>query len=183
MLGYDDLHAANLAHFDAVIFGVRAYNVQAARFTAAMAELRAYAEAGGVVIVQYNTLPGPGEAGTLPFPLHVSRDRVTDETAAVSILNPDHPLMNVPNRITADDFAGWVQERGLYFPDQWDAAWIPLLSCHDPGEKSMDGGLLAARCGKGYFIYTGYAWFRQLPAGVPGAYRLFANMISLGKPE
>ena len=182
-LTYDDLHAANLARYDAVVFGVRAYNVQPARFTAAMGELRAYAEAGGVVVIQYNTLPAPGEAGSLPFPLHVTHDRVTDETAEVRILAPEHPLMTTPNRITAEDFQGWVQERGLYFPDTWDAAWTPLLSCHDPGEPPRDGGLLAAHCGKGYFVYTGYSWFRELPAGVPGAYRLFANMISLGKAQ
>ncbi len=182
-LDYDDLHAANLAGYAAVVFGVRAYNVQPARFTVAVAELRAYAEAGGVVIYQYNTAPGPGEAGSLPFPLHISHDRVTDETAEVSILAPDHPLLNTPNRITAADFAGWVQERGLYFPDHWDPAWTPLLACHDPGEVPLEGGLLVARCGRGAFIYTGYSWFRELPAGVPGAYRLFANMISLGKPQ
>jgi len=89
--------------------------------------------------------------------------------------------MNFPNKITAQDFAGWVQERGLYFPDQWDAAWAPILSSNDPGEPPHDGGLLVTRCGNGWFIYTGYSWFRELPAGVPGAYRIFANMISLGK--
>ena len=87
--------------------------------------------------------------------------------------------MNSPNKITAADFKGWVQERGLYFPNKWDAAWTPILSCNDPGEKPLDGGLLVAKSGSGYFIYTGHAWFRQLPAGVPGAYRLFANMVSL----
>ena len=109
----------------------------------------------------------------------ISRDRVTDENAEVRILAPDHPLMNTPNKITADDFKDWVQERGLYFPNKWDPRWTPILSCHDPGEKPLDGGLLVAKSGKGYFIYTGYSWFRQLPAGVPGAYRLFANMVSL----
>ena len=88
--------------------------------------------------------------------------------------------MNSPNKISADDFKGWVQERGLYFPNKWDPAWTPILSCHDPHEKPMDGGLLVAKSGKGYFVYTGYSWFRQLPAGVPGAYRIFANLVSLG---
>jgi hypothetical protein len=111
--------------------------------------------------------------------LEISRDRVTDENAEVRILAPGHPLMNRPNKITADDFKGWVQERGLYFPNTWDSAWTPILSCNDPGEKPLDGGLLVAKSGSGYFVYTGYAWFRQLPAGVPGAYRLFANMVSL----
>ena len=181
VLDFGNVRAEDLARYDAIVLGVRAYNVETVRFTAAMPALRAYAEKGGVVIVQYNTMPGPGGPGTLPFPLHVSHDRVTDETAAVRILAPDHPLLNSPNKITAADFDGWVQERGLYFPDQWDPAWQPIISCNDPGEKPLDSGLLVARCGKGYFIYTGYSWFRELPAGVPGAYRIFANMISLGK--
>jgi hypothetical protein len=105
---------------------------------------------------------------------------VTDESAEVRILAPDHPVVNFPNKITSQDFAGWVQERGLYFPDQWDAAWTPILSSNDPGEPPRDGGLLVTRCAKGWFVYTGYSWFRELPAGVPGAYRIFANMISLG---
>jgi hypothetical protein len=88
--------------------------------------------------------------------------------------------MNFPNKITAQDFAGWVQERGLYFPDQWDVAWTPIISSNDPGEPPRDGGLLVTRCEKGWFVYTGCSWFRELPAGVPGAYRIFANMISLG---
>jgi hypothetical protein len=105
---------------------------------------------------------------------------VTDENAEVRILAPDHPLMNFPNKIKAEDFNGWVQERGLYFPDQWDPAWTPILSSNDPGEPPRDGGLLVTPVEKGWFIYTGYSWFRELPAGVAGAYRLFANMISLG---
>jgi hypothetical protein len=99
----------------------------------------------------------------------------------VRILAPNHPLMTTPNKITSKDFEGWVQERGLYFPKKWDPAWTAILSSNDPKEKPLDGGLLVAKLGKGYFIYTSYSWFRQLPAGVPGAYRLFANMLSLGK--
>lgn len=175
-----DVKAANLARFDAVVLGVRAYNVQPERMSAWYPELLDYARQGGVVIVQYNTTPGP-RPNELPFPLRVSHDRVTDEGAEVRILAPDHPVLNFPNQITAGDFAGWVQERGLYFPDQWDAAWTPVLSSNDPGEPPRDGGLLVARCGKGWFVYTGYSWFRELPAGVPGAYRIFANMISLGQ--
>ncbi len=116
-----------------------------------------------------------------PYPLEISRDRVTDENAEVRILAPNHPLVITPNKITSKDFNGWVQERGLYFPDKWDAAWTSILSCNDPKEEPLDGGLLVAKSGKGFFIYTSYSWFRQLPAGVPGAYRLFANMVSLGK--
>jgi hypothetical protein len=117
----------------------------------------------------------------LPHSLRVSHDRVTDENAEVRILAPDHPVLNFPNKITASDFGGWVQERGLYFPDQWDPAWKPILSSNDPNEKPLDSGLLITRVDKGCFVYTGYSWFRELPAGVPGAYRIFANMISLGK--
>ncbi len=180
ILADEEMKAASLARFDAIVLGVRAYNVHPERIGALYPELLAYAKQGGVVIVQYNTMPGP-KPDELPHPLRVSRDRVTDENAEVRILAPDHPVMNFPNKITKEDFAGWVQERGLYFPDQWDAAWTPILSSNDPGEPPCDGGLLVTRCGKGWFVYTGYSWFRELPAGVPGAYRIFANMISLGK--
>ncbi|MGB5927795.1 MAG: LmbE family protein, partial [Cyclobacteriaceae bacterium] len=104
------------------------------------------------------------------------------EEAEVRILAPDHPVLNEPNTITQQDFEGWVQERGLYFPDEWDEErFTAILSSNDPGETPKDGGLLVAKYGKGYYIYSGYSWFRQLPAGVPGAYRLFTNMISIGK--
>ncbi|CAN5372153.1 PIG-L family deacetylase [soil metagenome] len=175
-----EVKAAALARFDAVVLGVRAFNVHPERIAAWYPELLTYAQQGGVVLIQYNTVPGP-KPNQLPWPLRVSRDRVTDEKAEVRLLAPDHPLLNFPNKIGAQDFAGWVQERGLYFPDQWDPAWTPILSSNDAGEPPRNGGLLVARVGKGWFIYTGYSWFRELPAGVPGAYRLFANMISLGK--
>jgi hypothetical protein len=132
--------------------------------------------------MQYTTTPGP-KPDHLPYPLKVSRDRVTEEDAAVRLLAPDHPVLNFPNKITSADFNGWVQERGLYFPNEWDKAWTPILSSNDTGEKPLDGGLLVARVEKGWFVYTGYSWFRELPAGVPGAYRLFANMLSLGKAQ
>lgn len=178
ILNNEQIKADNLARFDAVVLGVRIYNVNPVRMAAWFPELLAYAKKGGVVIAQYNTTPGP-KPELLPRPLRVSRDRVTDENAEVRILAPDHPILNRPNKITADDFKGWVQERGLYFPDQWDPAWQPILSSNDPGEKPLDGGLLVTRCEQGWFVYTGYSWFRELPAGVPGAYRLFANMVSL----
>ncbi|HEX4665288.1 MAG TPA: PIG-L family deacetylase [Chthoniobacterales bacterium] len=180
VLADDDVKAANLARFDAVVLGVRAYNVHPERISAWSRELLAYAKQGGVVVVQYNTTPGP-KPNELPHSLQVSHDRVTDENAPIRILAPEHPIMNFPNKITSADFTGWVQERGLYFPDQWDSAWEPILSSNDPGEKPLDGGLLVTRLDQGWFIYTGYSWFRELPAGVPGAYRIFANMISLGK--
>jgi LmbE family N-acetylglucosaminyl deacetylase len=174
-----DIKADNLQQFDAVVLGVRAYNVHPERIGAWSRELISYARNGGVVIVQYNTTPGP-KPEQLPYPLQVSHDRVTDEKAEVRMLAPEHPALNFPNKITPQDFAGWVQERGLYFPDQWDAAWTPILSSNDPGEPPRDSGLLVAHCGQGWFIYTGYSWFRELPAGVPGAYRIFANLLSLG---
>jgi hypothetical protein len=116
-----------------------------------------------------------------PFPLQLSGDRVTDEHAAMTFLAPDHPVLNRPNRITAADFEGWVQERGLYYAASWDERFTPILSASDPGEAQLAGGLLVARHGQGYFVYTSLAFFRQLPAGVPGAYRLFANLVSLGQ--
>ena len=180
VLSEGDITAENLAQFSAVVLGIRAYNTHD-RIANWLPELFAYVKAGGVVIVQYNTLAELKTEQFGPYPLEISRDRVTDENAEVRILAPNHPVMNIPNKITSKDFGGWVQERGLYFPKTWDPAWIPILSSNDPKEKPLDGGLLVAKFGKGFFIYTSYSWFRQLPAGVPGAYRLFANMLSLGK--
>ncbi|MFL6554305.1 MAG: PIG-L family deacetylase [Chthoniobacterales bacterium] len=180
MLSEPEITAKNLAQFSAVVLGIRAYNTQD-RISNWLPEVFAYVKDGGVVIAQYNTLADLKTNQLGPYPLEISRDRVTDENAQVRILAPNNPLMNTPNKITPKDFNGWVQERGLYFPDKWDPAWTPILSCNDPKEKPLDGGLLIAQSGKGFFIYTSYSWFRQLPAGVPGAYRLFANMLSLGK--
>jgi LmbE family N-acetylglucosaminyl deacetylase len=180
ILSEPEITAKNLAQFSAVVLGIRAYNTQD-RISNWLPELFAYAKAGGVVIAQYNTLADLKTEQFGPYPLEISRDRVTDEKAEVRILAPNHLLMTTPNKITSQDFEGWVQERGLYFPNKWDPAWTPILSCNDPKEKPLDGGLLVAKVGKGFFIYTSYSWFRQLPAGVPGAYRLFANMLSLGK--
>jgi hypothetical protein len=178
-LGEGDLGAENLRQFSAIVLGVRIFNSQD-RIATWLPALVDYAKSGGVVVVQYNTTADLKSTDFGPYPLQLSRDRVTDETAEVKMLAPDHPILNTPNKITARDFEGWVQERGLYFPEKWDPAWVPILSSHDPNEKPLDGGLLVAKVDKGYFIYTGYSWFRQLPAGVPGAYRIFANMVSLG---
>ena len=180
MLSEPEITAKNLAQFSAVVLGIRAYNTQEA-ISNWLPEVFAYVKNGGVVIAQYNTLADLKSTQMGPYPLEISRDRVTDENAEVRILAPNHPLMTTPNKITSKDFEGWVQERGLYFPNKWDPAWTPVLSCNDPKEKPLDGGLLVTKLGKGFFIYTSYSWFRQLPAGVPGAYRLFANMLSLGK--
>ena len=180
ILSESDITAENLKQFSAVVLGVRAYNTQE-RIANWLPELFAYVKAGGVAVAQYNTLAELKTDQLAPYPLEISRDRVTDENAEVRILAPDHSLMTTPNKITSKDFEGWVQERGLYFPKKWDPAWTAILSSNDSKEKPLDGGLLVAKSGKGFFIYTSYSWFRQLPAGVPGAYRLVANMLSLGK--
>jgi len=131
--------------------------------------------------VQYNASVGDFNSGHFtPSRAQLSRARVSVEEAPVDILAPDDGVFHYPNQITAQDFDGWVQERGLYFMDQWDEHFKPLLSCHDPGEEPQKGGLLRAQYGKGLYIYTGYAFFRQLPAGVPGAIRLYVNLLSAG---
>jgi LmbE family N-acetylglucosaminyl deacetylase len=171
--------AAELQGFDAIIVGVRAYNSEP-RLALAKDKLLTYVERGGRLVVQYmtNSRVGPLVTGIWPFPLELGRERVTDQTAAVTRLVPGDPIFSTPNAITPADFDGWVQERGLYFATSWDPRYTPLLSMNDPGEKPLEGALLVARHGKGTFIYTGLSFFRQLPAGVPGAYRLFANVIA-----
>jgi hypothetical protein len=175
-----DLTLERLRGLDAVVIGIRAFNVRT-DLVERLPTLFAYVEAGGTVVAQYNTLDGLRDGWLAPFQLRLSRNRVTDEHAPVTILAPEDPVLTTPNRITAADFEGWVQERGLYFPDQWDERFTAILACGDAGETPLKGGLLVARHGKGYFVYTSLAWFRQLPEAVPGAYRLFANLISLGK--
>ena len=165
---------------DAIVIGVRAFNVRT-DLAAKMPALFAYVEAGGNVIEQYNRPDGLNTNQFAPFELRVSGERVTDEQAAITFLVPDHPALNTPNKITPADFDGWVQERGIYFPSQWDEHWTAILACNDPGESAKKGSLLIAKHGKGYFVYTGLVFFRELPAGVPGAYRLFSNLVSLGK--
>ncbi|HKQ98607.1 MAG TPA: PIG-L family deacetylase [Candidatus Polarisedimenticolia bacterium] len=178
-LTQDELTPERLKGFDAVVLGVRACNtLERIRF--AQPALFAYVKAGGTLIVQYTTGHELKVDNVAPVPLSISRDRVSEEDAEVRFLAPDHPVLNVPNKITAADFQGWVQERGLYFADKWDGAFTPILSSNDAGEPPRDGGLLVAKVGEGYFVYTGYSFFRELPAGVPGAYRLFANLIALG---
>jgi len=177
-----DLTEEKLASLDAVVLGIRAYNVLD-ELPFKNAQLINYVQKGGTLVVQYNT-SGRGNqdlSDLAPYPLRLSRDRVSDEDAEVTLLNPGHPVLNFPNPIGPADFEGWVQERGLYFPDQWDQAYTPLLSMHDPDEPAREGGLLVAPYGEGYYIYTGLSFFRELPAGVPGAFKLFANMLSVGK--
>jgi LmbE family N-acetylglucosaminyl deacetylase len=172
-----------LTPFAAVVVGVRAFNTNP-RLRQVQPALLAYVQAGGTLVVQYNTNSrlGPLRGPLGPFPLEIGRERVTDETAAVAFLAPDHRLLVTPNRITGRDFEGWVQERGLYFASSWDPRYQAVLSMADPGEAAQTGALLWARHGRGAFVYTGLAFFRQLPAGVPGAFRLFANLLAAGGP-
>ncbi|MGZ0655035.1 PIG-L family deacetylase [Coraliomargarita sp. W4R72] len=175
-----DMNHETLADYDAIVFGIRALNTND-RVGFYMPALFEYAEQGGVVVLQYNTNRGLKTMDYAPYPFTITRDRVTDETAEMRFLAPNHPVMQFPNAITAADFDGWVQERGLYFADDWDAAYTPIFSANDANESPLDGGLLIAQTGEGYFVYSGLSWFRQFPAGVPGAYRLFANLMSLGQ--
>lgn len=169
-----------LGQFDAVILGIRAYNtVGALRYR--QPALLEYVKAGGTVIVQYNTNRGLLVNSIAPYELQLSRDRVTEEDAEVRFLAPNHPVLNTPNKIDPKDFENWVQERGLYFADEWAKEFIPILSINDNGEEPKNGGLMVAPYGKGHFVYTGLSFFRQFPEGVPGAFRLFANIVSLGK--
>jgi LmbE family N-acetylglucosaminyl deacetylase len=186
-MGYDvttltdtDLTPDGLRGLDAVVVGVRAYNVRT-NLASHLPALFDYVNAGGTVVAQYNRPDNNRSFQIAPYDLQLSQDRVTDETAPVTFLAPDHPVLNTPNKITSADFDGWIQERGIYFPSAWDSHFTPILAYSDPGEEPLKGSLLVAPYGKGYFVYTGIVFFRQLPAGVPGAYRLFANLVSLGK--
>ncbi|WP_417199758.1 PIG-L family deacetylase [Bizionia sp.] len=176
----DDITPDNLNGFDAVVIGIRAYNtVETLKFKQSV--FFDFVKNGGNMVVQYNTSRGLVTDELAPYTLELSRDRVTDEFAEVKFLAPNHPVLNVPNKITQTDFENWTQERGLYFPDKWSTDFTPILSMHDKGESAKKGSLLVAQYGKGYYIYTGLSFFREFPAGVSGAYRLFANILSLGK--
>jgi hypothetical protein len=180
LLSDDDVESAPLQGYDAIVVGIRAYNTRP-RLRALHERLLAYARDGGTLVVQYNTVDTALQNALGPYPFELSRDRVTVEGAPVRLAKPEHPLLRRPNRIAATDFDGWVQERGLYFANPFDGRYEAPLSMNDPGEEPREGGLLYARYGKGAYIYTGLSWFRQLPAGVPGAYRLFANLLGGGK--
>lgn len=187
LLTAEDLAASDLARFDAIVAGIRALNTRP-DLVAARERVLEYVRNGGTLVVQYNTAPfgrrrsAPASSATLgPYPMTASRLRVTDENAQVRVLLPEHPLLQRPNKITLGDFDGWVQERGLYFMSDWDERYEAVIACNDSGEESLEGGLLYARYGDGVYVFTGYSWFRQLPAGVPGAYRIFANLVSAGK--
>jgi len=181
LLGPDTLSRGDLSRYDAIVIGSRAYETEPA-LVAGNGRLLDYARGGGLVLVQYQQY-GFVSGSFAPYRLSIARphDRVTDETAPVIELEPSHPVFHVPNEIGPADWRGWVQERGLYFAHDWDSAYVAPLETHDSGEPPLAGGLLVARVGKGTYVYTGLSFFRQLPAGVPGAYRLFANILALGK--
>lgn len=179
MLKPSDFTLNNLKQFDAIVAGVRAYNINDWMNNAYDA-LMQYVKAGGVLLSQYNTSNqiGPVRARIAPYPFTISRNRVTDENAVVNFLLPAHPALNYPNKITAKDFEGWIQERSIYNAEKADPAYQRVLSMKDAGEEDQDGSLIVANYGKGRFVYTGLVFFRELPAGVAGAYRLFANLIA-----
>lgn len=179
-----ELSRNNLGQFDAIITGVRAYNTHE-WMNKHYEKLMKYVHEGGNMIVQYNTSNqiGPVRAKIGPYNFNITRTRVTDENAAVSLLKPEHPVFNFPNKIGEDDFKGWIQERSIYHAADTEGKFEKLISMADPGEKADEGSLLVARYGKGWFTYTGIVFFRELPAGVPGAYRLLANIIALNKKK
>lgn len=180
LLDESALSTGDLSRFGTIVAGI---NASTARpdFVASMPRLFDYVRKGGTLIVQYQH-PDYVQGNLTPFPAQMA-SRVTDETAPVSILSPDHPVFTVPNRIGPDDFRGWVQERNLFAFTTFDPRFTALLESHDAGEPPQRGGEVYAQLGKGHYVYTAYAWFRQLPAGVPGAYRMFANLVSLGAPR
>jgi LmbE family N-acetylglucosaminyl deacetylase len=189
LLSSQDLARGDLSKYDAIVTGVRAWNVRA-DLRANYQRLFDYANNGGTVVVQYNVAEG-GAGNTTggplehigPYPIRTGRDRVTVEQAPITFPNPQLKLLHAPNEITQADFEGWVQERGLNFPDQWDPKYASVLESHDPGEEPLKGGMLYTQYGKGAYVFSAYDWFRELPAGVPGAYRLFANMLSAAKVQ
>lgn len=183
------LSRGDLSRFDAIVTGVRAWNNNA-ELRSNYARLFDYVQQGGTLVVQYNVVEGffGGGDPTLfknlgPYPVRLGRERITVEESPVRLLKPEHRLLSFPNQIRAADFDGWVQERGLYFPIEWDAKYEAVLEMTDPGEKPLAGAILYAPVGKGAYVLTPLAFFRQLPAGVPGAYRLFANLVSAGKAQ
>jgi hypothetical protein len=171
-----------LKSLDAIITGIRAYNIHS-WLSGKHDVLTNYVKEGGNLIVQFNTnnQVGPVRAKIGPYPFNISRTRVSEEDAKVEFLLPKHPVLNIPNKITQEDFEGWVQERSVYEADQVDSSFVMPLGMNDKGEKQGRGSLAIARHGKGNFVYTGLALFRQLPAGVAGAYKLLANLVALPK--
>ena len=180
LLTPDDVEHGNLQRFGTIVLGIRAYDTRD-DLKKNNQRLLDYVRDGGTLMVQYNTDPASFNAGNfMPYPAQLSRARVSVEEAPVSVLDPKSAVFHYPNLISGHDFEGWVQERGLYFMDKWDDHYTPLLASNDPDEVPQKGGLLVASYGKGYYIYNAYAFFRQLPFGVPGAIRLYVNLLSVG---
>ena len=175
-LTVDDIAGGRLSGYDVVVLGVRAYAANPG-LAAANGRLLEFAKNGGVVIVQYNL--GQFDYGPYPYSLG-SAEKVVDEGSPVELLMPENPVLSWPNRITPKDFDGWVEERGHGFMESWDPQYVAPLETHDPGQDPQKGGLLVAKTGKGAYVYVALALYRELPEGVPGAYRLFANLLSLG---
>lgn len=182
LLSGKDLSLEELKKYDAVMTGIRAYNVND-NLVLNQQVLFDYVKQGGTLVTQYSQLSGMKTEKIAPYPMELSHDRVTDENSEVNFLVPAHAVLNLPNKITSKDFEGWVQERGLYFPHAWDQKFTPVLGMHDQGEEELQGSLLIAKYGKGIYVYTGLSFFRELPAGVPGAYRLLANILALKGTE
>ncbi len=180
ILATSDLTHGDLSVYDAIILGIRAYAVRP-DLKAANARLMDYVKNGGVLIVQYNLQDFDHDYGPYPFTLGANPQKVVDENSPVTLLEPNNPAFAWPNKITAADFKGWVEERGHGFLRSWDPHYTPLVETHDPEQDPQKGGLLLARYGKGFYIYDAFALYRQLPSGVPGAFRLLANLVSLGR--
>ena len=181
LLELGELANGELSAYDAIVVGPRAYEKDSA-LARLNPKLLEYVRSGGLLIVQYQQYQFI-EGGFAPYPLEIARphDRVTDETSPVRVLAPDHAVFQTPNAIDASDWLGWVQERGLYFAHTWDEAYTPLLVLQDPDQPEQQGGLLVATLGDGIYVYTGLSFFRELPAGVAGAYRLLANLLALAE--
>lgn len=180
LLSPDKITVESIKNFDAILTGIRAYNtIETLKYKQNI--LFEYVKNGGTMIVQYNTTGKLVTDDIAPFELKLSQDRVTEETAKVEFLNPRHAVLNFPNKITEKDFECWVQEQGLYYPNKWGKEFTPILSSHDKNETPKNGGLLVAKYGNGHYIYTGLSFFRELPEGVPGAFRLIANLIAIGE--
>jgi hypothetical protein len=179
MLDATALNFGDLSRFQSIVVGVRAYELRP-ELPGANQRLLDYVTNGGTLVVQYNRDSVWDRLQPAPYVAKIGSPtpRITDENAAVKFLKPDDPLLNTPNKITQADFENWIQERGLYFWSEFDSKYTPLLSMHDPNEKDLNGALVYIHYGKGVYIYTGLAFFRELPDGVPGAYRLFVNLLA-----
>ena len=176
----NDLAEASLEEFEVIMAGVRAYAVRS-DLRKHNQRLLDYVKQGGVFIVQYQTPEFDKNFGPYPYTMGRNPEEVSEEDASVTILAPNHHFFHTPNHITEQDFDGWVEQRGSKFLASWDDRYTPLLECHDQNQSVQRGGMLVAPYGQGHYVYTAYAWYRQLPQGVPGAFRLMANLISLGQ--